>query len=124
MAPAPGLARLDDLVAEFRGAGIDVRSSIEADVTGLDPVLDVCCYRVVEEALTNVARHSAARTATVSVRADDCMVRIVVADPGPARLPPPGPLRSGRGPGSAWLSGRRCSPGGSPPAASRTAGSR
>ena len=97
VAPAPGLARLDDLVAEFRAAGIDVRSSIEADVTGLDPVLDVCCYRVVEEALTNVARHSAARTATVSVRADDCMVRIVVADPGPARLPPPGPPRSGRG---------------------------
>ena len=123
MAPAPGLARLDDLVAEFRAAGIDVRSSIEADVAGLDPVLDVCCYRVVEEALTNVARHSAARTATVSVRADDCMVRILVADPGPARLPPPGPPRSGAA-SSAWPSGRRCSPGGSPPAASPTAGSR
>ena len=64
---------------------------------GLDPTLDVCCYRVVEEALTNVARHSAARTATVSVRADDVMVRILVADPGPARLPPPGPPRAGRG---------------------------
>ena len=97
VAPAPGLARLDDLVDEFRAAGIDVRSSVEADVAGLDPTLDVCCYRVVEEALTNIARHSAARTATVSVRADDVMVRILVADPGPARLPPPGPPRAGRG---------------------------
>jgi signal transduction histidine kinase len=40
------------------------------------------CYRIVQEALTNVLRHANARTVTVDVRADEDMLTIVVADNG------------------------------------------
>jgi len=104
--PPPGLGRLDALVADFRAAGIEVTADV--DVTaggdgagigpdGLDPVLDVCCYRVVEEALTNVARHSTARRATVTVRVGPASMVVRVDDPGPAAPPPPGPPAPGRG---------------------------
>jgi signal transduction histidine kinase len=42
----------------------------------------VALYRVVQEALTNVARHAGARSVEVSLRADDGVVRLSVADDG------------------------------------------
>lgn len=55
LAPQPGLAQLPQLVAQVRGAGVDVRlSAVEVD---LPPGLDLVAYRVLQEALTNAARH-------------------------------------------------------------------
>ncbi len=39
-------------------------------------------YRIVQEALTNVLRHAGARSVSVLARADDEVLRIVVADDG------------------------------------------
>ena len=97
VAPQPGLDDLDRLVEGFRAAGIDIRTTYRGDRGAVDPLLDVCCYRVVEEALTNVARHSTARRASVDVSYGADSVRISVCDPGPSHLPPPGPPRPGRG---------------------------
>jgi signal transduction histidine kinase len=43
-------------------------------------------YRIVQEALTNVARHSEATTARVSVRQADGAVTIEVSDDGAPRI--------------------------------------
>lgn len=94
MEPQPGLAGLDELLDGFRQAGLRLTVCASGDATGLSPVLDLCCYRVVEEALTNVARHSAAREATVEISIGDAQIRIDVRDPGPGR---PGTAGSGRG---------------------------
>jgi len=90
--PAPGLGRLAELAASYQPAGLTVTIAVDGDVAGLGPLLDLCCYRVIEEALTNVTRHSAAITAAVrvSVQAparpqEGHLVRIAVHDPGPAR---------------------------------------
>jgi signal transduction histidine kinase len=94
MDPQPGLAGLDQLLDGFRRAGLRLSVFLSGNAATLSPVLDLCCYRVVEEALTNVARHSAAEQARVDISIGDAEVRIDVRDPGPAR---PGTAGTGRG---------------------------
>jgi len=92
--PPPSLSRLDELVASYRRAGLDVQVRVGEGVARLSPLADLCCYRVIEEGLTNVATHSAARHACVDVVISSSGARVVVQDPGPAR---PGTAGSGRG---------------------------
>ena len=74
-APAPSLARLDELVARLGAAGLTVRTRIEGTPVPLPAGVDLAAYRIVQEALTNVYRHAGAVTATVEVRyADDELV--------------------------------------------------
>ncbi|RBM22124.1 sensor histidine kinase [Streptomyces sp. PT12] len=56
---------------------------------GASPVVELAAYRIVQEALTNVVKHSAARHAAVSVRAMDGGLLVEVTDEGPA-APSPG----------------------------------
>jgi signal transduction histidine kinase len=44
--------------------------AIDADLPPLDEALNMAVFRMVQESLTNVARHSAARTATVRLGLD------------------------------------------------------
>ena len=48
----------------------------------LRPEVETAAYRIVQEALTNVARHSHVRRATVDCVASGVVVRIAVADDG------------------------------------------
>ena len=82
LAPAPGLAELDALVAQAAGAGVDVRVSLEGEPRRLPPAVDLACYRVVQESLTNVVRHAAASRADVTVTHHDGRVDVEVTDDG------------------------------------------
>ncbi|MFN2494520.1 MAG: sensor histidine kinase [Pseudonocardiaceae bacterium] len=55
--PAPSLARLDELVARSRDAGLDVQTQVRGDPVPLPAAVDVAGYRILQEALTNAARH-------------------------------------------------------------------
>jgi signal transduction histidine kinase len=91
--PQPGLTDLDGLLAGFRATGLDV--TVTGTVpAGLGAALDLTCYRLVEESLTNVTRHSAAARAQVRFTEDGPWIHLVVEDPGPAR---PGRASPGRG---------------------------
>jgi two-component system sensor histidine kinase UhpB len=48
----------------------------------MPPDVEVCLYRIVQEALTNVARHSGALSCHVSLRRADGEVELVVEDSG------------------------------------------
>lgn len=92
-APQPGLGDLDGLLDGFRAAGLEV--SVAGHLPdGLGAALDLTCYRLLEEALTNVTRHSAAARAEVRFAEDGPWVQLEVEDPGPAR---PGREGTGRG---------------------------
>jgi signal transduction histidine kinase len=80
-APAPGLADLDRLVDAVRAGGLDVRTDISSDLGPLPKPVDLAAYRIVQEALTNVRRHSGARTTTVRIR-DGEQLTIEVLDDG------------------------------------------
>jgi signal transduction histidine kinase len=65
--PAPGLDRLDRLVEQTRAAGIAVTVQTVGETRSLPAAVDLAAYRIVQESLTNVARHAGRATATVRV---------------------------------------------------------
>ena len=59
-----------------------VRLAFPQDWRGIDEVVEIACYYVVAEALTNIAKHARASVVDVRLALDDGRVRIVVADDG------------------------------------------
>jgi signal transduction histidine kinase len=83
LSPAPGLDELDVLVAQAAGAGVRVRVSLEGEPRRLPAAVDLACYRVVQESLTNVVRHAGASRADITVTHHDGRVEVEVVDDGP-----------------------------------------
>jgi signal transduction histidine kinase len=81
LAPAPGLADLQQLVSQVAGAGIKVEVTIEGQIRPLPPTEDLSAYRIAQEALTNVVRHSRAETASLAVRYRNGSVEIECTNP-------------------------------------------
>jgi signal transduction histidine kinase len=79
--PQPGLATLPALVAQARDAGVDVTLSVDTDLT-LPPGLDIAAFRIVQEALTNVAKHAHGAAATVRVSHVGDALDIEITDDG------------------------------------------
>jgi signal transduction histidine kinase len=58
--PAPaGLAALETLATRHRAAGLDVDVRVEGERRPLTPRVDQAAFRIVQESLTNAARHGA-----------------------------------------------------------------
>ena len=80
--PAQGLANLNSLIAGVREAGLSVDLEMTGSPAGLPVPVGHAVYRIVQEGLTNVLRHSTARTARVRVMADGEGVRVEIRDEG------------------------------------------
>jgi two-component system, NarL family, sensor histidine kinase UhpB len=70
------------LAAEFSTAGLTVHRKIDTDLPELGDDVELVLYRVAQEGLTNVARHSHARTATLTLRRDGDDVELSIRDDG------------------------------------------
>ncbi|MGW0292184.1 sensor histidine kinase [Streptomyces tuirus] len=81
-APAPGLDRLPELVEQAASAGLTV--DVEGEPPRLAPGTDLAAFRIVQEALTNVVRHSGSRHARVHLASEAGVLRLCVDDDGPA----------------------------------------
>ncbi|HEU5391669.1 MAG TPA: histidine kinase [Streptosporangiaceae bacterium] len=90
-APAPGLGRLDELAATMRAAGLAVRVERGGSRIPLPGGADLAAYRIVQEAVTNTARHSGSSAATVRITYREDGVEIEVDDDGGPERPAPGP---------------------------------
>lgn len=93
LAPQPGLSQLDELVEQTRRAGIAVDLAVSGRLPELNPGLELACYRIIQEALTNVRRHADATSTRVTLRHDAGRLEITVTDNG--SVPP----RAGAGNG-------------------------
>jgi signal transduction histidine kinase len=80
--PQPGLDRLDDLVERGRHAGLDVAARIVGVPRPLAAGVDLSAYRIVQEALSNAARHAPRSTVRVEVRYGPDRLTVAVADNG------------------------------------------
>jgi signal transduction histidine kinase len=85
-APLPGLAQLPELAGRMGCAGLTV--TVTGDPGPLPGGLDLTAYRIVQEGLANVARHSAARNVDVALRREAAVLEIMITDAGPARTQP------------------------------------
>jgi signal transduction histidine kinase len=81
-APAAGLDRLPELTDRAGAAGLDVRLTTEGEPASLSPQISLAAYRVVQESLTNVTRHSGATSVTVTVAYAPDRLRLTVEDDG------------------------------------------
>jgi signal transduction histidine kinase len=95
-APAPNLDALPRLVDGLREAGLDVDLRIDGDGDAVPEVVAAAGYRIVQEALTNVARHAGPNArAYVRLKRHDGVVEVEVRDDGrgaPAAMRPGGGL--------------------------------
>ncbi|SDN19711.1 Signal transduction histidine kinase [Allokutzneria albata] len=77
----PRLSELPALATRLSCPSLTVTVKVD-ELPGLPDRLQGCAYRIVQEALTNVIRHSGASTAAVHVRMAGADVVITVADDG------------------------------------------
>lgn len=85
--PLPGLSDLAELVERSRLGGIAARLEMSDVPDDVDAGLQLAAYRIVQEALANVVRHSGATSARVSVAGEPGGLRIEVVDDGKG-MPP------------------------------------
>ncbi|MHB8488629.1 MAG: sensor histidine kinase [Candidatus Dormibacteria bacterium] len=67
LSPQPSLLQLDALVEQVRRAGVAVHINIDGPQRPLAPGVELSAYRIVQESLTNVLRHSGADDAVVAI---------------------------------------------------------
>jgi signal transduction histidine kinase len=75
-----GLMSLDDLVAQHAATGLDVAVERAGEPRPLCGPADQAAYRILQEALTNAARHGEG-TARVALRYGDATVDLMVTNP-------------------------------------------
>ncbi|GAA2506656.1 sensor histidine kinase [Streptomyces thermolineatus] len=79
-----GVDRIPALAERLEAAGVRVEVRFSGERRPLHPGIELCAYRVVQEALTNVVKHSGASAAEVTVRYLDDELRVAVVDRGGA----------------------------------------
>jgi signal transduction histidine kinase len=82
LAPVPGLADLDSLLAEVSKAGLAVKLRVNGTRPPVPAGVDLSAYRIVQEALTNVVKHAGPAHAQVTIGYRDQDVTVEVTDDG------------------------------------------
>jgi signal transduction histidine kinase len=83
--PAPGLDRLPELIELTRAAGLTVEVEVTGTARPLPAGAELAAYRIIQESLTNVARHAGRVRVTVRVTYEDGCVHVEIDDDGTAR---------------------------------------
>jgi signal transduction histidine kinase len=86
--PAQGLDALEELAEGMRAAGVEVAIEVGGDRCTVPSAIESALFRTIQEALTNVLRHSASRAATVRVDVRDGSARVEILDQGPSQRVP------------------------------------
>ena len=110
-APAVSLSDIGAVLDQVREAGLPVDLEVTGAPYPLAPSIDLTAYRIVQEALTNTLRHTAAARANVTLSYEPGYVTVGVTDRGP-RLASPRSA-GGTGLGLAGIAERVASCGGS-----------
>ncbi|MEV8509172.1 histidine kinase [Actinoplanes sp. NPDC051475] len=88
-----GIDQVPELLRRAQASGLDATLTVEGDRSAVPVAVDRAAYRVVQESLTNIARHARAATATVRIDYRPDAVAIRIDDDGkatPTSVPVPG----------------------------------
>jgi signal transduction histidine kinase len=97
LVPTATLDDIDELVQRAVTAGLDVHVDVQGRRRPLPPQVEVAAYRLVQEALTNVVRHSGATTALVRLSYNPDALVVQVDDNGLGALEKTGTSGAGQG---------------------------
>ncbi|WP_042444754.1 sensor histidine kinase [Streptacidiphilus jiangxiensis] len=89
LAPAPGLDDVERLAATTTEAGVRVDVTRRGEPRPLPNDIDLSAYRIVQEAVTNVVRHSGARSCRVLIDHGVDELALEVVDDGAHGVPSP-----------------------------------
>jgi signal transduction histidine kinase len=81
--PPPGLAAVETLAARYRASGLAVTVRVDGSRRPLSPGVDQAAYRILQEALTNAARHGSG-SAEVDLEFGPGLLVVTVTNPAPA----------------------------------------
>lgn len=81
-APLPSLDHLDQLVDHVRGSGVPVTVEVHGTRQPVPPGVDLSAYRIVQEALTNVLKHTARAEVRVLLEYGEDALQVTVSDDG------------------------------------------
>ncbi|WP_181777538.1 sensor histidine kinase [Amycolatopsis pittospori] len=89
--PQPGLADVPALIDGCRASGIEIRSRISSG-EGVPAMIELAAYRILQEALSNAARHSPGAAVDVEVRhePDGLVIRVENGTPSREAAPSAG----------------------------------
>jgi signal transduction histidine kinase len=87
LAPQPGLDDVDRLIGSARDTGLAVGLSVSGEPRPLPAGLGLTVYRIVQEALTNAARHAAGARVAVNLRFEPEALDVAVVDDGGGGTP-------------------------------------
>ncbi|WP_460062370.1 sensor histidine kinase [Streptomyces sp. YKOK-I1] len=90
-APMPALAGLAELVERVRAGGVEAELVVEGTPRPLAPGVELCAYRIVQEALTNVIKHAGPAQARVELCYEHEELTVRVLDDGEGVTPGPRP---------------------------------
>jgi signal transduction histidine kinase len=99
LAPVPGLADLEGLLAELAKAGLAVKLRVNGTRPPLPAGVDLSAYRIVQEALTNVVKHAGSARAQVVIGYGEQDVKVEVTDDGRGAVTSVSDGRAGTGHG-------------------------
>ena len=80
---AGGLGRLDELIGSFAATGLNVTCNVTGQARPLPEAVDLTAYRVIQESLTNTAKHAAGASASVRLAFRPGVLALAVEDDGP-----------------------------------------
>ncbi len=95
-APADMLGSLDGLIERSGHAGLAVRKQVDGDERPLPASVELTAFRIIQEAITNVVRHSGGRTADIRLDYGAHVLTVQVVDDGTGGTRV-GSLEEGRG---------------------------
>jgi len=80
------LAALQEQLTQYRASGVSLTLEAPEQLPSLPAAVEVACYRIAQEALTNVVCHAHAHTCTIHLTVEECLV-LEIRDDGQG-LPP------------------------------------
>jgi signal transduction histidine kinase len=78
----PDVGHLDALVTPARAAGLTANVVTTGQPKPLPPAVNLTAYRIIQEALTNVVRHAAASTVTITLAYEPAQLTVEISDDG------------------------------------------
>ncbi|MFK4064650.1 histidine kinase [Streptomyces sp. NPDC029674] len=96
-APTPGLDALPELAERSGRVGSPVDLTVDGAAHRLSPLRQAAVHRVVQECLTNAAKHAPGERVTVRVALRGPRLEITVRNPLPTKAPSAAPVSSGTG---------------------------